>query len=938
MPKLSQRRVIKKLIKLGLICCLSLIFYLCYETAIPQILNAYQLQLQRQLISQTPQQTQAEELYKQGEKLYKEGKYQAALATYQQALEIFKSFFRASKNAPKSLSLKIGETLHSIGAVYNKLTNYPQALEYYQQALKIRQEINDKPGIGSSLNSIGAIYFLQGNYEQALDYLQQALEIRKKLSDRVSVGRTQNNIAAIYINQAKYSQALAYYQQALQTFQELGNLPGEAATLNNIGLIYQELGQYKKSLEWYQKALEIHLKNGNKNGEGDTLNNIGLTYKLQKKYDEALAYYQQALTVRKQIDDKAGIGQSLNNIGLIYDQKGEYQTALEYLQQALKIFQEIGNKTEEEHTLDSLGTVYKSLREYTQAQDYYRQALTIQRNIGDRASERITLSNLGDLLVAEKQPELAIIFYKSSVNVTEKIRQELRVISLDKQQSYAEKVADTYRNLADLLLQQNRVIEAQQVLDLLKVQELENYLKNLEGNEQTALGIELFPQEQKILDNYAAIQNKAVKVSEELTKLENISPTERSATQQQRITELATEQQQIKDEFKSFISNQDIITIIQQLKQKTGGESIDITNLSRLQNILKTKENAVLLYPLILEDRIELVLVIANSLPIHRSVPISKTQLQKAVLEFSIALTSPRKRINDVAARTTGQQLYEWLIYPLETEGFLAETKTIIYAPDGILRYIPLAALFDGKQWLIERFSINNITAASLTNFNSQPLGELRVLAAAFSKGNYNFVVGSREFALAGLRFAGEEVETLATLIPNTRKLLNKAFSLNEIISRVDKYNILHFATHADFVSGQPEDSFILFGDGSRLTLREITDLSLPNINLVVLSACRTGVGDILEDGSEILGLGYQMQRAGAKASLASLWQVDDLGTQVLMINFYRALKTGKVTKASALRQAQLSLISGSAESGEAAERLTHPYYWAPFILIGNGL
>ncbi len=937
MSKLSKkRRVIKRLIKFFLIYWLTLTFYLCYETAFTQILNADESQ--EQIISQTPQQTEAEEIYKQGDRLYINSQYQLALEKYQQALEIYQLIYRVSENSNQSLSLKIGETLHSIGAVYNKLADYPQALEYYQQAVKLRRQINDQKGVGISLNSIGGVYFFQGNYNQALDYWQQALEIRQELGDLVRVGRTQNNIAGIYLNQAKYSQALEYYQQALQTFKKLENLQGEAAVINNIGLIYQKLGQYEKSLELFQKALAIHRKTRNKKDEGDALNNIGITYKLQKKYDEALAYYQQALTVRKQTNNKPGIGNSLNNIALVYDQRSQHQTALEYLQQALTIFQEIGNKTETGRTLDSLGTVYKSLQEYTQAEDYYRQALTIKRSIGDRASERITLSNIGDLLVAKKQPELAIILYKRSVNVTEAIRQDLQALSLDKKQSYAEKIADTYRRLADLLLQQNRVIEAQQVLDLLKVQELDNYLKNVEGNEQTSVGIELLPQEKEVLDNYLAIQNQAAKINEELTKLESILPGDRSVAQQQQITKLEAQKQQIQSEFNDFISNKNIIKILQQLQEKTRGESIDITNLSRLQKILKTKENAVLLYPLILDDRIEMVLVKSNGLPIHRSVPISKIQLKNAIFDFRAALTNPRKRISDLTARETGKLLYEWLIKPWEIDLLLGRTKTIIYAPDGLLRYIPLAALYDGEKWLIEKFNINNITAVSLTNFNSKPLDKLRVLAAAFSEGNYQFMVGSREFELSGLKFAREEIEILAKIIPNTLKLFNQAFNWDEIISRVDKYNILHFATHADFVNGHPEDSFILFGDGSRLTLREITNLSLPNIDLVVLSACRTGMGSILQDGSEILGLGYQMQRAGVKASIATLWQVDDRGTQLLMVDFYQALKKGNVTKAKALREAQLALIAGNINGEKDAKSFRHPYYWASFILIGDGL
>ncbi|MGK7922261.1 MAG: tetratricopeptide repeat protein [Trichodesmium sp.] len=937
MSKLSQkRRVIKKLIKLFLIYCLTLSFYLCYETGFTQKLNAYQPQ--QQIISQTSQQTEAEKLYKQGNRLYNDGKYQDALKAYQQALERFQLISRALENANQSLSLKIGETLHSIGAVYKKLADYPQALKYYQQAVKFRRQINDKEGIGSSLNSIGGVYFFQGNYGEALDYLQQALAIRQELGDLIRVSRTQNNIAAIYLNQAKYAQSLEYYQQALQTFQELGNSQGKAATINNIGLIYQELGQYKKSLEWYQKALAIHRKTKNKKGEGDTLNNIGLTYKLQTKYDQALAYYQQALTVRKQINDKSGIGNSLNNIALVYNEKNQYQTALEYLEQALTIFQEIGNKTEIGRTLDSLGTVHKSLQKYTQAENYYRQALRIQRQVGDRLSQRITLSNIGDLLVAQKQPELAIIVYKNSVNVTEAIRQDLQIISLDKRQSYAEKIADTYRRLADLLLQQNRVTEAQKILDLLKVQELDNYLKNVEGNEQTAIGVKLLPEEKKILDKYDALEQKANQINAELRNLENILPADRAIEEQKRITSLQTEKQKIQSEFNNLTNNQEIIKIIQRIKLKTAAESIDITNLSRLQNILKEKQNAVLLYPLILDNRIEIVLVKSDSLPTHHSVQVNKTQLKNAIFDLRIALTSPRKRISNKAAQETGQVLYEYLIKPVEKDLLLAQTKTIIYAPDGLLRYIPLAALYDGKKWLIEKFSINNITAMSLTNFNNQPLDKLRVLAAAFSEGNYQFMVGSRKFRFSGLKFAGQEIESLAKIIPNTLKLFNQKFTWNEIISRVSKYNILHFATHADFVSGQPEDSFILFGDGSRLTLAEITNLSLPNINLAVLSACRTGVGSLLKDGSEILGLGYQMQKAGVKASLATLWQVDDQGTQVLMIDFYRRLQSGNVSKVEALRQAQLALINGNINGEKEVKSFMHPYYWAPFILIGDGL
>jgi CHAT domain-containing protein len=275
------------------------------------------------------------------------------------------------------------------------------------------------------------------------------------------------------------------------------------------------------------------------------------------------------------------------------------------------------------------------------------------------------------------------------------------------------------------------------------------------------------------------------------------------------------------------------------------------------------------------------------------------------------------------------------------------------------LRYIPLAALHDGNQWLAERYRINHITARSLTNFATPVQSRRRLLAAAFVQGTYEFEVSQRQFAFSGLPFAGKEVEMLTALVPNATKLIDKAFGRDAILPKLNEYSIVHFATHAAFVSGQPEDSFILFGNGDRATLREIETWSLQNVDLVVLSACETGLGGNLGNGEEILGLGYQFQRAGARATVASLWAVDDGGTQVLMNAFYAALNKG-MGKSQALQEAQKALITGDyttvggdrsglgvvpartdqSMSGEqpAGDSLNHPYYWAPFILIGNGL
>ncbi len=868
------------------------------------------------------------------------GEYKQALSSYQQALTI-----RQILNDKAG----VGRILSNIGLVYRQQGHYSQALESYQQALPILQEIGDKASVGNTLNGIGIIYESQGQYAKAIETYQQSLEIAKQIGDQVGIGQTLDNIGGIQYSQGRYPQALSSYQQALNIRREIGDRTGVGNSLNNIGGVYYNLGQYPQALQLLQQALTIRQEIGDRAGIGRAKDAIAIIYQSLKQYPQALEYAQQALAIAKQVGDQAGEGEALDHIGGVYTSLGKYSQAQAFLQQALAVRQAIGDRTGEGHTLNSIAGVYYSLHQYPQALESLQQALSILEEVGDKAGVAITAGNIGRILEQQNLKELAIVFYKQSVNATESIRKDLKVRSLEQQRSFTTTVAGTYRALADVLLQQNRVLEAQRVLDLLEVQELAEYLRNVRGNNQTAEGIELLPQERQISEKHA----QAVKLGHELTQLRRIPESQRTANQQQRIVELEKLQQQQRAEFNEFIRSPDVMALVQQLNRTTGGQNLVLPNLNRLQrNLQQLQQPTVLLYPLVLEDRLELVLVTPYSPPIHRSVSVKRQDLNRAIAEFREALQN-----STADAKKPGQQLYDWLIKPIENDLIQADTKTIIYAPDGELRYIPLAALYDGKQWLVQRFGINNITAASLSDLHAVPQNQPHVLAAAFTNGSYDVTLGNRQVTLSGLPFAGREVEDLAATIKDTTKLFDAAFSPKAVVPHLNDYNIVHLATHAAFVTGQPEESFILFGDGSRVTLRDVETWNLPNVDLVVLSACETGLGGQLGNGEEILGFGYQMQQTGARASIATLWTVDDGGTQALMDAFYATLASGtvNVTKADALRQAQIALITGNYKalgeqrgiavqegtlsmSPKVKSRLSHPYYWAPFILIGNGL
>ncbi|MBD2164907.1 tetratricopeptide repeat protein [Calothrix membranacea FACHB-236] len=906
--------------------------------------------------AQTREKIKADQIFKEGRGQSRDKKYARAIKTLETALSVYQQLEDKAG---------IAKTFYEIGQVYDRQKDDRQALEYYQQALSIYREIGDKSGEKSSLNFMGRIYYQQGSqfsqqgqYQAALENFRQVLEIAKKLGHQETVWKTLNQMAIIYSSLGEYKLALDYYQQALPIrYEILGHWVGVEF---NMGRIYEVLGQYELALKSYQEALKTARKpvlleiDGNRigdiAGEARAINAIGNIHSRQGKYELALDLHRQALTVIKKVDDqkeqKNLEGTTLYSIGLVYFKQGKYQLALDFLQSALAIYQQFNARYSEGVTLHAIGKVYFEQGEYQLAWNFLQQSLVIAQSIGNKEGEGEILNTIGYLLEKQNQPELAIIFFKQSVNAREAIRQNIRELSKEQQQSYTEIIAQDYRHLADILLQQNRVLEAQRVLDLLKVQEIEDYLRNVRGSDNTATGIAERPQEQQIRQGMTTEIDQAIALGKELAQLESIPVTKRTPAQTQRIIALRKTQQEIAKQFNAFLESPKVREWIGQLQQTTQGQGFNLeSSATALQdNLKKLQQDAAIIYPLVLSDRLELILVTPYAPPLRRTVAVKQAELNRAIAEFRSALP---KRTPGV--KVPAQQLYNWLIKPLENDLAQAKTKTIIYAPDGQLRYIPLAALYDGQQWLVERFSINNITAVSLTDLNTKPQNQLNVLAAAFTQGNYSFEVGTRRFKFSGLPFAGVEVENLALTVPRTKKLLDEQFN-QDIVLQMNDYSVVHLATHAAFTNGQPEESFILFGNGDRATLRDIQNWRLPNVDLVVLSACETGLGDRLGDGREILGFGYQMQQTGARAAIASLWSVDDGGTQALMNAFYTKIAQGKITKAEALRQAQIALITGNYAtigqqrgindnlSPQVRHHLSHPFYWAPFILIGNGL
>ena len=713
-------------------------------------------------------------------------------------------------------------------------------------------------------------------------------------------------------------------------------------------------GQNQAALEKLQQALGIYRQIGDRQREGVTLNYMGLVYDNLGQYPRALEFQQQALVIHRAVGDKAGEGKTLNNIGSVYRNLGQYSKALEFYRQALGIHRAVGDKAGEGTTLANIGVVYNNLGQYPKVLEFYRQALGIKRAVGDKAGEGKILNNIGHFLAAQKQPELAIVFYKASVNLWETIRQDLKKLTVSEQKTYTETIASTYRSLANLLLAQGRILEAQQVLELLKIQEIQNFTQDTRaGEKSTSIATNLT--ETQILKTHGTLIAFGQKVEQ------------CQETKCAQLNQLLDQRDTITEDF-----NQTVRQLEKDLRSRSTTDiaSTNTDSLVRKANeIVAAQPGTLLIYPLVLPDKLWVLWVSKGGITKSIEVPdVKLAQISETVLKFRQLLQNRDSNIIEV--KRTAKQLYDWLIpAALQAELKANNIQNLVFSLDHVTRYIPTAALFDGEKYLVERYSLSTILSADLTD-SSDRLAAKAVSNPVLALGLSNSVPSFNNSVPSFNSLPNVPVELNAIVRQSATdtqglypglKLLNGEFDYAALRNNLTGHRILHIATHGKFEPGSADASYLVLGNGEKLPITQIEKLrDLGKVHLVVLSACETALGGTGRDGTELAGMSYYFLKGGAKAVMASLWSVNDASTSVLMQQFYANLATGAerspMTKAEALRRSQLYLIRGNQavdgnsdrgqivltvlpgakQAGDAG--FAHPYYWAPFILIGNGL
>ncbi len=864
------------------------------------------------------------------------GKQREALEHYKLSLPMWQKVGNASGEAM---------ALNNIGFMYSELGDKRTALSYYDRSLPLYSALKDASGEATAFNNIGLMYFELGDKQNALRHYKQALPLRIKARDRSGEAITLDNIGLVYDSLGEKQKALDYYGQGLSIWQEIKDESGEARNLNNTGFLYNSLGERQRALDYYNLALPLLKAAGDRHGEAKVLNNIGGVYDSLGDKQKALDYYNQALNLWREAEDRSGEATTLNNLGLVYHSLGQQQKALDHYRQALPLRRAVGDKAGEATTLNNIGGVYDSLRDTRSALDYYNRAVPIWKALGDRSGEATTLGNLMFAWNSLGNPRLAILCGKQSVNAFQQLRgraQELK--EQETQRAFLRSVEDTYRELARLLVEQGRLAEAQQVLNSFKDQQYFDFnpetLKRPSPLAMTARETELSSRYEAAGGAVGAIANRLAELelvvgdrtpkAEGSEKLRQLRADLEAATGQflaivkRAEAELAARHDLVKDRLPDVADTSEMQAALRSLNEQTG-------------------QKATVIYTSVGKDSFLALIVTHESLiPVISAV--KGERLGELTKKFLAQLSQadgrpPAPKFSDEEVRKTGKELYDLVFAPIaaKLKESRVEPDVLMWSLDGSLRYVPVAALHDGKKYLAECYRNVVFTRAEAKRMRS-PASRSWTGSGFYNATEYTVAVLGKMEVFHRLWNARAELEAIFGGHPG-RGIIAGEFlpdgrftkdSLRENLRL--RHPLVHIASHFRLIAGDADSSFLLLGDGNKLTLAEIKkepeDL-FGGVELLTLSACETGAQKEREsDGREIDSFAELAQRKGAQAVLASLWNVDDVSTSRLMVEFYRKRQLKNLTKAEALQKAQLALLKD--------ERYAHPFYWSSFILTGN--
>lgn len=889
------------------------------------------------------------------------------------------NYFRGSLSLYIKEKNASGESMvrANIGNIYSQYGDKQKALGYYRQSLKLDESVGDINSQAITLNNIGSVLNDTGQSQEALNCFNQALPIFVLVNDLLGQATTLNNIGLTYDSMGETQKALDYLKnQALPIYEKGEVLRGQATTLNNIGTIYYLLGDKKESLRYYlEKALPLWIKAGDRRGQAVTYTNIGTIYDDLGERETALEYFKdKALTLWLELGDILGQATTFNNIGRVYADSGNYKLALEYFNdKAMPLFS--NDKGGQANTLSNIGTVYSSMGDNRKALETFNHSMSLWIEISDPRGQALTLSNT---MAALSNPKLAILYGKKAIKKLQDLRIATIGEDIELQKTYLRKIKNTYRALVEILIKEKQYEQAVSILNLYRD---EQFFDFNQSDKSSGNMIKLSDREKEFESRYDKVLENAQRIISQINELKlqlsDHSPSDQEISQ---LRKLENELKEITDKYLAAFKSAEI-EFSKPRDEKDEVSSINDVKL--IQNAFKeSKENVVSIYTLIGEKEFYLLLITKNKIK-HFSIPIKGIEINEKAIAFAdnIKIWNSATGTPKINVTAQAEELYNIMFRPIENE-LPKEATTIMWNLDENLRYVPINALHDGKDYIIRR-KLNNVISTrsniNLTTKSDNSRWKATVFAVTEEKKNVLNLDVPYDFPPL---FAGEyEMNSIFKKADSKDGILEGDFLLNSKFKRTDMMAVLkkqnpvvHISSHFKIQPGDLARSFLVLGDGTAFSLfdiREEARQSFPNgklfagVDLLTLSACDTGISESDADGREVDSFAELAQRFGAASVMATLWSVNECSTAEFMKLFYKNKIDEKMNKAEAIRQAQLALLDGKIKSVTGCRRksedtktdeptepkttknypayqenrakpFAHPYYWSPFILYGN--
>lgn len=828
------------------------------------------------------------------------------------------------------------QSLNNLALTYVALARHDEALPLQVRALAIYEKVlgTEHPDTAESVNILAVTYSALAQYDKALPLQVRALAIYEKVlgAEHRDTALSLNILTWTYRALAQYDKALPLQVRALAINEKvLGpEHPNTAYSLSNLAYIYSSLAQHDKALPLRGRALAIYekVRGPDHPDTAFSLNNLASTYGALAKHDKALPLQVRALAIYEKVlgPEHSLTAQSLNNLAVTYSALGQYDKALPFQVRALAIYEKVLGP-EHRETAVSLGNqalIYNSLAQHEKGLLLQVRSLAIfQKVLGPEHPDTAqSLNNLAQILEYLSHPSAAIALHKSAVNIYQSHRERISGIGTEELRSYTRSISGSYNALARLLVDQGRLAEAQQVLDMLKEDELFEFIRRSSDADPRRTRIGFTADEARWAARYREVADRLAALGVEQRELQQKARRGLTAVEQARLESIDADLDVAEKAFTAFLGE------MQRTLKAQGPAKIDEVAATSLESqrelqalIRDLGPDVVLLQYYVTSDKVGMILTTPNVV-VPFSTAIDAKALNRQVFQFRNALRDPKVDVIPAA-----QALYQLLLAPATNALEQAGAKTVMLSLDGQLRHVPFGALHDGKQFAAQRWSMPIYTAVTRDRLRegrpdrlkaagfgvTRAIGEFKALPAVKSE------MDSLPRASGGL--AAQNVV-----------YLDEQFTANRLkeVGQSD-FQLMHISSHFSISPGTEVNSFLLLGDGQRLTLGDIRtqNYRFDNVDLLTLSACDTGLGGGRDtNGREIEGLGVIAQQQGAKGVLATLWPVADGSTAKLMADMYQRRQREGLSKIEALRQAQLAMMS--------QKRYAHPFYWAPFILLGN--